>query len=117
MSHIFGFEHSFGGIVNQVLGGVTGVGNPFPPLPSTFGAFPVPTVNPGFNAPVVATGTTATEVIIDNATGACISVKEKKHRRRRRRLATDSDIADLSALKAVLGPKALNQWIATRGRR
>lgn len=37
-------------------------------------------------------------------------------RRRRRRLATASDISDLSSLKTVLGPKGLQNWIATRGR-
>lgn len=67
------------------------------------------------DAPV--TGTTATEVIIDNATGQCIGVKKKKKRRRRRRLATTSDIKDIAALKSVLGGgKALDSWIATRGR-
>lgn len=34
-------------------------------------------------------------------------------RRRRRRLATASDISDLSSLKTVLGPKGLQTWIAT----
>lgn len=36
-----------------------------------------------------------------------------KNRRRRKRLATASDIKDLSALKAVIGPTQLKTWIAT----
>ena len=36
-----------------------------------------------------------------------------KNRRRRKRLATASDIKDLSALKAVIGPAQLKTWIAT----
>lgn len=60
--------------------------------------------------------TSTSEVIIDNATGQCISVKKKKKRRRRKRLATTSDIKDLAALKSVLGGgKALDNWINTRG--
>ena len=40
----------------------------------------------------------------------------RKSRKRRRRLATNSDIADLAKLKAVLGQgKAFETWIATHG--
>lgn len=37
----------------------------------------------------------------------------KRRKRRRQRLATSSDIKDIGALKSVLGPTALNAWIAT----
>lgn len=41
----------------------------------------------------------------------------KSRRRRRRRLATASDIRDLSALKDILGNgQSFKTWIATRGR-
>ena len=41
--------------------------------------------------------------------GAC-----KKRRRRRKRLATQSDLKDLAALKGILGQgKAFEVWIAT----
>jgi len=36
-----------------------------------------------------------------------------KRRRRRKRLATVSDIKDIAALKAVMGPSMLKTWIAT----
>lgn len=40
----------------------------------------------------------------------------KRRKRRRKRLATHSDIKDLSALKGVLGQgKLLETWIATHG--
>ncbi len=124
MAHILGLEHSLSGIAGQigsVFGGIStgfgaGFGGPpaLPPPPN----FPaVPGGSPGFGGPINGGGTTATEVIIDNATGRCISVKQKKHRRRRKRLATKSDIADLAALKAILGPKALMSYIATYGGR
>lgn len=118
MSHILGLEHSLGGIIGQagnILGGIAanpfssfgGGGGALPPPP----AFPaIPGGSPGFGA-----GTTASEVIIDNATGRCLSVKVKKHRRRRRRLATKSDIADLAALKTILGPKNLMNYVAVYG--
>lgn len=37
----------------------------------------------------------------------------RRSRRRRKRLASASDIKDLSALKSVLGPSNLKTWIAT----
>lgn len=136
MSHIFGLEHSFGGIINQgldLIGNIGGImGSPYG---TGFGA--IPGGSPGFGADggngngnggavVPYTGgscgprkrTTETCVVIDNATGQVISTKEVKHRRRRKRLATKSDIADLAALKSILGGgKALDAWIATRGGR
>ena len=46
------------------------------------------------------------------------TVCKKKKRRRRRRLATASDLADLQALRAVLGNgEVFKAWVATRGRR
>lgn len=57
------------------------------------------------------------EYFTDDATGeaAVVAVKKPcKRRRRRRRLATQSDIRDLAALKAVLGDgQNLKTWIAT----
>jgi len=47
---------------------------------------------------------------VDGKTGK-VSIKQK--RRRRRRLATSSDIRDLSSLKLVLSPADLKMWIAT----
>ena len=47
---------------------------------------------------------------VDGKTGK-VSIKQK--RRRRRRLATSSDIRDLSSLKSVLSPADLKMWIAT----
>lgn len=65
-----------------------------------------------------APATTKQTVTYDNATGQVIGVAKCKRRRRRRRLATKSDIADLAALKAIIGGgKALDAWIATNGRR
>lgn len=47
---------------------------------------------------------------VDGRTGK-VTIKQK--RRRRRRLATSSDIRDLSSLKSVLSPADLKTWIAT----
>jgi hypothetical protein len=47
---------------------------------------------------------------VDGKTGK-VTIKQK--RRRRRRLATSSDIRDLSSLKSVLSPADLKTWIAT----
>ena len=47
---------------------------------------------------------------VDGKTGK-VTIKQK--RRRRRRLATSSDIRDLSSLKSVLSPADLKMWIAT----
>ena len=42
---------------------------------------------------------------------------QKKSRRRRKRLATQSDLKDLAALKGILGSgEAFKVWIATHGR-
>lgn len=135
MSHIFGLAHSFGGILEQGLGLIGNIATN--PGTSFGGGFPiVPGGSPGFNEAVDPTGTgngvvtrmnngckpgkrtTETCVVIDNATGQVISTREVSHRKRRKRLATRSDIADLAALKSILGGgKALDAWIATRGGR
>lgn len=47
---------------------------------------------------------------VDGKTGK-VTIKQK--RRRRRRLATSSDIRDLSSLKSVLSPADMKTWIAT----
>lgn len=119
MAHILGLEHSLGGVAGQlggILGGIaTGFGSGYGGMgggaPPTFPV--VPGGSPGFGGS--SGGTTATEVIIDNDTGRCISVRAKKSRRRRRRLATKSDIADLAALKTILGPKNLMNYVAVYG--
>jgi len=138
MSHIFGLGHSIGEIAGQAADFLlpTWAGG-FGPTGATFPV--VPGGSPGFNEALPGGGgagngngvvttmagscgprkrTTETCVVIDNATGQVISTKEVKHRRRRKRLATKSDIADLAALKSILGGgKALDAWIATRGGR
>lgn len=145
MTHFLGFEHSLGGILGQVASGfgdtAADIGNnPFGwggilsgfgmggntefPTPENTGDFFDPTpINGGgsvaTNGDNCAPGTTEIrEVVIDKATGQVICIRPKKTRRRRRRLATQSDISDLAALKNILGGgKAFDSWIATRGRR
>ena len=58
----------------------------------------------------VGKGCTPPSYCVDGKTGK-VSIKQK--RRRRRRLATSSDIRDLSSLKSVLSPADLKMWIAT----
>lgn len=61
--------------------------------------------------------TVKTVVTYDCITGQIIKVSPYKRRRRRRRLATSSDIADLQALKSILGKgQALSAYLATEGR-
>lgn len=57
-----------------------------------------------------APGCTPPSYCVDGKTGK-VTIKQK--RRRRRRLATSSDIRDLSSLKSVLSPADLKMWIAT----
>lgn len=129
MSHIFGFEHSIGGIAGQIFGGIggaaTGFGSGFATASS--GGFIGPEVAPGFNAPIdapaalaaaqgdCATGRKALGVLYRNADGT-VCIKPHKRRKRKRRLASASDIKDLSALKTVLSSAQVNTWLATRGR-
>lgn len=130
MTHILGLEHSLGGVLGQIGGVFGSIASASPWVPSSF--VNVPGGSPGFTTGVdtggagVSTvsgdncgtsGTELREVVINKATGAVICIRKKRSRKRRRRLATNSDIADLTSLKAVLGPKALDAWIATRGRR
>lgn len=62
--------------------------------------------------------TVKTVVTYDCITGQVVKISPYKRRRRRRRLATASDIADLQALKSILGKgQALQAYIATEGRR
>ncbi len=60
--------------------------------------------------PPVSNGCTPPSYCVDGKTGK-VTIKQK--RRRRRRLATSSDIRDLSSLKSVLSPADLKMWIAT----
>jgi hypothetical protein len=73
------------------------------------GSAPVPTIpTPG---DVTITGNCPPpSYCVDGKTGK-VTIKQK--RRRRRRLATSSDIRDLSSLKSVLSPADLKMWIAT----
>ncbi len=73
------------------------------------GSAPVPTIpTPG---DVKITGNCPPpSYCVDGKTGK-VTIKQK--RRRRRRLATSSDIRDLSSLKSVLSPADLKMWIAT----
>jgi len=105
MSHIFGLEHSIGGMFGQLIGRA-----PSPPIaPAIMPGF-VPTqsnfTQPGGGNTIVSVGPTGVATIC-----------KPKRRRRRRRLATVSDIKDLAALSSVLGKgKAFDTWIASRGR-
>jgi len=145
MAHIFGIAHTFSGVAEQlgnVLGGfssggwqgavtgfatggtsITGGGADFAtPADSGNGFNGNGAVAGGINVEhgnVCAPGTTEIrEVVVDKLTGAVICIRKKRTRRRRKRLATQSDIADLASLKSILGGgKALDSWIATRGRR
>lgn len=57
-------------------------------------------------------------VTYDCTTGQILKVSKYKRRRRRRRLATASDIADLEALKGILGKgQALSSYLAVYGRK
>lgn len=57
-------------------------------------------------------------VTYDCTTGAIVKISPYKRRKRRRRLATASDIADLEALKGILGKgQALQSYLAIYGRK
>lgn len=105
MSHIFGLEHSLGGIFGQVMS----AGRPTQQIGQQQFLPTQSTITQGFlpAGPV-------TDVIVhaDGSTEIC----KPKRRRRRRRLATQSDIRDLAALSTVLKGKAFDMWIASRGR-
>ena len=86
--------------VGMGLGALAGEAYDFLTQPSS------PTI-PG--APMAA-GCPPPSYCVDGKTGK-VTIKQK--RRRRRRLATSSDIRDLSSLKSVLSPADLKMWIAT----
>lgn len=127
MSHIFGLEHSLSGIAGQVFNSPVGWGG----IPNTFGmggnlpTIVQPTVTaipaPGVTAAVAAAqgecipDRKAVGVLYRNADGS-VCIKPYKRRKRKRRLASASDIKDLSALKTVLSAAQVNTWLATRGR-
>lgn len=145
MAHIFGLPHTLGGAISGIgsifgdIGadifnnpaGWGGIINQFGmggdgdfSTPNDTGDFtdPINTGNGGSmaaNGNACAPGTTEIrEVVVDKATGTVICIRPKRTRRRRRRLATQSDISDLAALKNILGGgKSFDSWIATRGRR
>lgn len=87
--------------------GGTGGGGGFTTIPGTGG--PMSGGTPGCASYKIVTTV--------HSDGTTTSKRVRITRRRKRRLATRSDIADLAALKSVLGGgKALDSWIATRGR-
>lgn len=128
MSHIFGLEHSIGGILGQ-LGSIAGPASPL----QMFSPGPVPSTTSGV-MPVTGGGTLVAgtspcsttrggkpkeyQIITTvHSDGTTTTKSVCKTRKRRRRLATTSDIRDLAALKSILGGgKAFDTWIATRGR-
>lgn len=130
MSHIFGLAHTFSGLINQAsdfmfnpavqpsgflaqpprasvvdddFGSGTGSGGgDFGGNGNGCGTCPPGGARKRFITTVCADGSTVT--------------REHKSRKRRRRLATASDIKDLSSLATVLKgrPGAFDNWIATR---
>lgn len=130
MAHIFGLEHSLGGIAGQigdflnpfsVQGGPSntfGMGGNFPTVVQpTVTAIPAPGVTPAVAAAQggCAPARQKLGTLYRNPDGS-VCVKPYKTRKRKRRLASASDIKDLSALKTVLSPAQVNTWLATRGR-
>ncbi len=88
--------------------------------PSYVSGFEQPT-NPALVTPAV--GLPFVDIVPDEPTGECrvmnwnprLGKWVPARRRRKRRLASTSDIKDIAALKAVLGPSQLKTWIATHG--
>lgn len=127
MGHIFGLEHTLSGIAGQIFNSPVGWGG----IPQTFGmggnlptvvtptvtAIPAPNTVGSAMAPgtVCADTRKAVGVLYRNADGS-VCIKPYKRRKRKRRLASASDIKDLSALKTVLSSAQVNTWLATRGR-
>jgi len=108
--------------------------------PRSFDATPTVASMPVINTPAVVTPTVVRPTVIpgtggvmqdgcapttqkqvvtyDCTTGQILKVSKYKRRRRRRRLATASDIADLEALKGILGKgQALSSYLAVYGRK
>lgn len=139
MTHFLGFEHTIGGIAGQVFGGVAtpvgdlpGWGGITSQVGSGFGWNPTTpaVVTPSVTLPATVAaaangGSMSTECAPSRKTlgtlyrneDGTVCLKPYKTRKRRRRLATASDISDLSALKTVLSSAQVNTWLATRGRR
>lgn len=124
MGHILGIPHSLGGVVNAISNTFgnsvdywtpQGFGDLSPPPPP-------PVIIDGGSGMIVPPpggggGCGPAAMVFDPAANCGLGKWRKKTRRRRKRLATKSDIADLSSLKTVLGGgKAFENWIATRGR-
>jgi len=126
MSHIFGIPHELAGISLNPLDWFGGTSTP---APYGLGPGGIPFVGPvqqpnSYGVSTATGGSCAqtcgpktkrfiTTVCPDGTT----STREAKSRKRKRRLASLSDIKDIAALKQVLGGgKALDTWIATRGR-
>jgi len=126
MSHIFGIPHSIGGISLNPQDWFGGTQQPSIQYPVS--------VSPGFVGPQQPGVPTGGNVVVSGGCGVSCGPKTKrfittvcsdgttttreaKSRKRKRRLASVSDIKDIAALKQVLGGgKALDTWIATRGR-
>lgn len=130
MSHIFGLEHSLSGIAGQVFNNPVGWGTipssfgmggtqfptvipPIPPIIPPIGGGPVPI--PGTGGDCGPSGRKRVGVLVRNADGS-VCIVPYKRRKRKRRLASASDISDLSSLKTVLSPAQLNTWLATRAK-
>lgn len=128
MGHIFGLEHTLSGIAGQVFNSPVGWGG----IPNTFGMGgtqfpavipPTPPIIPptAVPAPGMAggdcgpSGVQRLGVLVRNPDGS-VCIRPYKRRKRKRRLASASDIKDLSSLKTVLSPAQMNTWLATRGR-
>ncbi len=131
MAHILGLEHSLAGIAGQVFGGVgslpgwrgiSGFGGMLPmngytgPPEGWTDPLATPLAAVGDDDCVSRSLTEVREVVINRATGAVICIRKKKSRKRRKRIATNSDIADLAALREVLGPKAMMSYMAVMNR-
>lgn len=96
------------------------VGAPTPRVPATVPP-QRPTVIPGTGGRMTSNCGPETQkqvVTYDCATGAVLKVSPYRRRRRRARIATASDIADLEALKGILGKgQALSSYLAIYGRK
>ena len=99
------------GIYNLVN---TNQGQSTSPVTTSTGATAMATT---LNSGCASKGTYRVVTTYDAATGQPIKQACAPKRRRRRRLATASDIRDLSSLKSILGNgETFKMWIATRGR-
>lgn len=118
MAHIFGIPHSLGEVWDNITSGPQGPTWPPPSFNTPGGAPPLPpaVITPG--GANCGPGGRPYEIVTSvNSCGVVETKKRLKTRKRRKRLATASDIKDLSALKAILGGgKAFESWIATRSR-